>query len=126
MPFYTSPAARTAWVAEAQKREKERGGTPLHAMQDGGQSYLVDVHGHGHGGVPRAQLGNPQHPQPVDAGTLTTPRASALGSSIGSNPGTATLASLNYRDGASPVITFPSAGLAQPAPHPARPTGGTR
>lgn len=207
MPFYSSPAARNAWDAEAvQKREKDRSRTALHAMQDGGQSYLdhkddpdrevrphdrfgreldedgkpikadkgdnfsdtgptadldddsdvgdapssgfvtandadgnavrttrksafgdaIDVHGHGHGGVPRAQLGNPQHPQPADPQMLATPRSGGLGGSVASNPGTATLASLNYRDGASPVITYPASGLARPAPHPARPTGGTR
>jgi hypothetical protein len=86
----------------------------------------AEVSGTGHGSVPRAQLYDPQHPQPADPQMLAMPRSGGLGGSVASNPGTATLASLNYRDGASPVITYPSAGLAQPAPHPARPTGGTR
>jgi hypothetical protein len=85
----------------------------------------AEVSGTGHGSVPRAQLYDPQHPQPVDAGMITTPRSGALASSISCNPANVTVEALDYRVGAAPTATFPQVPLAQPAPHPARPTAPT-
>lgn len=91
-----------------------------------GQAVTVD--GHGHGGVPRAQVYDAQPPQPADAGTLTTPQSGALGSSVSANPGNVTVQSLDYRLGAAPTVTYPNAPLAQTAPHiaPNTPQGGRR